>query len=356
MSKRPFISVVMPVYNVEKHLEKAVDSILRQEVQDFEIILVDDCSPDGCPQLCDKLAAREDKIIAIHHKKNQGLSIARNTGLKQAVGKYIWFMDSDDYVEPGLFLAFADALQKNKAEITVFGLTEDYYDTQGKLNHSTVITPQQKYFSDKNEMRSYIVELERQTLYGYAWNKIYDLDYLKSLGLKFEKVTLIEDILFNVEYCMDIERMNVISFCGYHYNKRMDNSLTSKFVPEYYKLHRKRIELIYEQYQYWNLCSNEVKEILGALYTRYIFSAIQRNCDKKSQLTFFSRRAWVCRLVEEPLVNELLPYAKSDGKLLTLLIFLIKKKCISGILVTGRIIYICKKRLPMLFSILKQKR
>ena len=150
--------------------------------------------------------------------------------------------------------------------------------------------------------------------------------------------------------------MNVLSFCGYHYNKRMDSSLTSKFVPEYYKLHKKRIDLLYKQYQYWNMCSDEVKGILGALYTRYIFSAVQRNCDKRSGMSHLSRRAWIIRLTQEPLVRELLPYAKSEGKLLSILIVMIRKKWISGILLIGRVIYICKNRLPMLFSVLKQKR
>lgn len=97
------------------------------------------------------------------------------------------------------------------------------------------------------------------------------MDYLKDIGLQFEKITLIEDILFNVKYCMNIQKMNVIPYSGYHYNKRMDNSLTSKFVPEYYKLHRKRIDLIYRQYEIWNKCSDEIRSVLGALYTRYIF-------------------------------------------------------------------------------------
>src|SRR5699024_3150788 len=104
MEKRqPWISVVMPVYNVEKHLKKAVHSILDQSIQDFEIILVDDHSPDGCPSLCEKFAASDERIRVIHHEVNRGLSMARNTGLKEAKGKYIWFMDSDDYVDDGLF-------------------------------------------------------------------------------------------------------------------------------------------------------------------------------------------------------------------------------------------------------------
>ena len=90
--RRPFISVVMPVYNVEKHLKKAVDSVLKQTYTDFEIILVDDCSPDGCPQLCEELAASDERIMAVHHNENKGLSMARNTGMTYASGKYIWFL------------------------------------------------------------------------------------------------------------------------------------------------------------------------------------------------------------------------------------------------------------------------
>ena len=99
MNNRPFISVVMPVYNVEKHLKTAINSVLEQRFQDFELILVDDCSPDKCPSLCDEYALKYDKISVIHHEKNKGLSEARNTGLEVANGEYIWFMDSDDYVQ-----------------------------------------------------------------------------------------------------------------------------------------------------------------------------------------------------------------------------------------------------------------
>ena len=356
MNKRPFISVVMPVYNVEKHLEKAVSGILDQSLQDFEIILVDDCSPDGCPALCDRIAASDPRIRAVHHTENQGLSMARNTGMDQAAGQYIWFMDSDDYVEADLFECAAEALKDNPAEITVFGLTEDYYDPDDRLHHSKEILPEEKKFRTRQELREYVIELERQTLYGYAWNKFYDLDYLKKIGLRFEKITLIEDILFNVKYCMDIQKMNILPFSGYHYNKRMDQSLTSKFVPEYYKLHRMRISLLRRQYEYWNMYTDSVKSILGALYTRYVFSAVQRNCDPRSEMNHASRIAWTKRLLREPLVNELIPYADSEGVLLKVLIQMLRGNHASAVVALGRLIYVCKSRLPMLFSVLKQKR
>lgn len=100
---------------------------------------------------------------------------------------------------------------------------------------------------------------------------MYDLDYLNKIGLQFEKITLIEDILFNVNFCMHIRKMNVLPFCGYHYNKRMDNSLTSKFVSDYYKLHRKRIDLIYKQYQKWGMCEQREKCAWCIVCALYLF-------------------------------------------------------------------------------------
>ena len=356
MESKPFISVVMPVYNVEKYLEKAVLSVMKQTMKDFEIILVDDCSPDKCPEICNRLSQEYPKIRVIHHQKNKGLSEARNSGMEIARGKYIWFMDSDDYVENGLFERAYDSVKSNPAKVILFGLTEDYYTAQDQFHHSVQIKDKAYNYCNVDELRKKVIELEQKTLYEYAWNKFYDLNYLRSIQLKYEKITLIEDILFNVQYFMDIDTMNVLDYCGYHYNKRMDQSLTSKFVPEYYKLHHKRIEMIYHQYQYWNLCTDEIRGILAALYTRYIFSALQRNCDKRAKLNYKNRKDWVKRLYKDKLFNELIPYGKTDAKLLKVLLVILQKKQVTGALILGRCIFICKEKLPMIFSIAKQKR
>ena len=100
---RPFFTVVMPAYGVEKYLKKAVDSIRSQTFEDWELIIVEDGSPDRTGELADRLAGKDPRIRAVHHEKNKGLSEARNTGIRQAKGRYIWFMDPDDSVEEDLF-------------------------------------------------------------------------------------------------------------------------------------------------------------------------------------------------------------------------------------------------------------
>lgn len=95
----PLVSIIIPVYNVEKYIEKCIDSIINQTYKNLEIILVDDGSPDGCPEICDKYALQDSRIKAIH-KKNGGLSDARNAGLDIMKGEWVIFIDSDDFVSP----------------------------------------------------------------------------------------------------------------------------------------------------------------------------------------------------------------------------------------------------------------
>lgn len=356
MSQKPFISVVMPIYNVEKHLRQAIDSVLTQSFQNFELILVDDCSPDKCSDICDEYVLKFENVSVVHHEMNKGLSEARNTGMSIAKGRYIWFMDSDDYVDLNLFQQIYDSVQKNPAEVIVFGLIEEYFDQDNVLHHTQKICPKERYLVNKEEVRSEIIDLEMQTLYGYAWNKFYLLEYLKKINLRFEKVTLIEDILFNVKYCMDIDKMNILSITPYHYNKRMDNSLTAKFVPTYYELHRERISLVYNQYLKWELCDNTIKMKLATLYTRYIFSALQRNCDKRSEMNHKQRKAWVKRVFDEKMFNEIIPFGIPDSTVLKIMIYNLKHKNAFICLGLGRVIYVVKNKLPMIFSKVKQKR
>ena len=355
-NSKPFFSIVMPIYNVERHLHQAIDSLLQQTLQDYEIILVDDGSTDGSAEICDEYAKKYDCIRVVHHEENQGLSYARNTGMGMATGKYIWFMDSDDYVDTDLLEKVHFSLQQNMADMVVIGLIEEYYDHNDELHHIQIVCHEEKILSTQEAVRTEIMSLEKETLYGYAWNKFYSLEYLKKMGIKFEKITLIEDILFNVQYCMEIRSMNILNLPAYHYNKRMDNSLTAKFVPDYYELHQRRIELLYEQHKYWGICTKEKKSILAALYTRYIFSALQRNCDKRAEMHYSDRIKWMENVMQKDIYKALIPYGESASKVVKIMLYLLKQEKKRTCLALGRIIYIVKNKLPMFFAKVKQKR
>ncbi len=98
MNNKPLISVIIPIYEVEDYIHECIDSVINQTYKNLEIILVDDFSPDNCPQICDEYAKEDSRIKVIHKTYNSGLSVARNTGLEICSGEYVYFLDSDDYV------------------------------------------------------------------------------------------------------------------------------------------------------------------------------------------------------------------------------------------------------------------
>ena len=116
------VSIIVPIYKVEKELDRCVRSLLGQTYKNIEIILINDGSPDSCPQLCEKYA-RKDRRIKVVHKENGGLSSARNRGLEVAEGQYISFVDGDDWVEPDFIEALINNLKREKADISIIGYT-----------------------------------------------------------------------------------------------------------------------------------------------------------------------------------------------------------------------------------------
>lgn len=352
--KEPFFSIVMPVYGVEKYLERAVNSVLNQTYQNFELILVDDKSPDRCGEICDKIENMHINVKVIHHEENKGLSAARNTGIKYATGQYIWFMDSDDYVQKTLLEKVYDSLEENMADVVIFGLREQYYDKNGELKNQVDVLMPEEYLRTEDSVRNKIMELEEKTLYGYAWNKVYNLDYLKKIGIKYENVTLIEDIVFNIKYFENIGKANIIGECLYYYEKRMGSSLTGKYVKDYFVLHRRRVYMLYEQQERWGtLSDNNAKEILGKIYCRYIYSAIQRNLDKRANMNLKKRYLWIKKVFADDLFEKLIPYAKADNMQQKIMLYMLKNRRIFGSLGIGRIINLVKSKMPIFFAIIK---
>lgn len=178
----PTFSIIVPVYKTEKYLEKCISSILKQTYEDFELILVDDGSPDRCPQICDDYQ-KKDSRIKVSHKKNGGVSSARNLGLSMAKGTYIWFVDSDDYIEPCSLQKLNEAQQEVEADLCVFnaelGETNEFDDLDNFF---------EKYYF------TYKLGFE-------PWNKIYKRQIIQENNLQFDiQETIGEDLLFNVQY------------------------------------------------------------------------------------------------------------------------------------------------------------
>lgn len=356
MEHEIMFSVIMPVYGVEKHLKQAVESVLEQTYKNFEIILVDDASPDKCPEICEEYAKNYSNVRCVHHEQNMGLSAARNTGLSCAGGEYVTFMDSDDYIDVDLLERVEISLRENPADCVVFGVREEYFNKDGRLSKVYELKfGNEERISSQTQVRSTVIKLEEKTFLGYAWNKFYKTDCIRSENLTFENVTLIEDIVFNISFFENINSLNILNLAPYHYMKRIDGSLTNKFVKDYYMLHRRRVEMILELYYGWDMCSEEIRRSLGNIYARYIYSAIQRNCDKRSGMDGKSRREFLKSVFADEMFKELSPYINASGYA-GIIYGALRRQQAGLCLLFARIIYIVKEKMPVVFAGAKQTR
>ena len=356
MRSNPYFTVVMPVYNVEKHMESAILSVLNQSFKDIQLILVNDCSTDNSGNICDKYKNIDDRVEVIHKEKNEGLSEARNTGIERIKGQYVLFMDSDDYIDLDLFQKVYDELIINPAKVVLWGLTEEYYKKDGSLDYKKEITYKKISATTKDEVRKCILDLEEKTLYGYAWNKCYEVEYLMKHEFKYETITMIEDIVFNINFFQNINSLVILDTPSYHYCNRNNGSLTGKFLKDYFPLHKKRIELLLNQQKEWGICNEEVKGRLGRRYCRYFLSALQRNCDKRANFTHKDRKRWIKEQYNTEIFQAIVPYAQSDNIILKAIISSIQRKKINRLLVLGRLIYFIKDNYHYIFIRLKQNR
>ncbi|MGI6216293.1 MAG: glycosyltransferase family 2 protein [Coriobacteriales bacterium] len=353
----PLFSIVMPMYNSEEYIADAISCVELQTVGDWELIIVNDASTDRCREIAGQLAEGDERIRIIDHEKNEWVAAARNTGIADARGKYLWMPDPDDIYEPNLLEKCAEAIEENGSDVVVFGHVEQYFDANGEHLYDHEIHPTPGCYGSAEELRPHVLDLEICTSYGYPWNKIYDLEHIRKNGIKFENQKLIEDIMFNIEVFQDIDSLTVLPDILYHYPKRMSSNLTNKFEPDYYELHRKRIQSLRDQQESWGLLDDDTKSKLGCLYARYILSALARNHEKESGMTRKDQEKWIAGVFDDPLFNELIPLADpGDNTSLEVCLIPLKDKRVKGSVRLGSLIKTVKKHSTETFTKLKSKR
>lgn len=184
----PEISIIVPVYKVEPYLCKCIDSILAQTLADFELILIDDGSPDECGTICDAYAARDYRIVVIH-QKNAGVSAARNAGLEVARGAYIGFVDSDDWIEPEMYETMLRTAKETQADVVVCGMK--YTDVEAKC--FTPAFPQEGHYTSE-ELLAELFGMPNR-IGGSTCNKLFFCGALKNVRFQ-EDIIMAEDWLF----------------------------------------------------------------------------------------------------------------------------------------------------------------
>lgn len=238
------ISIIVPIYKVEKYLNRCIDSILSQSYENIEVILVDDGSPDNCGKICDEYQLK-DKRIKVIHKINGGLSSARNSGLDIATGDYIGFVDSDDWIEPKMYETLIENAIKYDAQISVGGVVDlleegnKYTSIKSTFNGNIDI----QCLNKEQAMKKFFLES------WSAWDKIYKREVHENIRFPEGEINEDEAIAINLlENCEKIVYTNEIF---YNYIKRKDSITTSEFSEkklDWYRNCKKNLEFIKENY------------------------------------------------------------------------------------------------------------
>ena len=226
----PLISVIVPVYNVEKYLDRCVKSILRQTYKDFELILVDDGSPDKCPSMCDEWA-KKDKRIHVIHQANQGLSAARNAGIRIAEGEYLTFVDSDDWISQTMLEDLVNLILKNDADISIcnFVPTDRMTDIPLRDSYQETVYTQEEFLK-------IILRVSGNRCIHYAWGKLYKKSVIDPKA-HYPVGLLNEDVEGMFKAVIAAEKIVETDKIGYFYYENHESISRKKFGVNFLCLH-----------------------------------------------------------------------------------------------------------------------
>lgn len=211
----PMVSIIVPVYNAQDYLERCVDSILNQEYDDFEVILVDDGSTDLSGEICDRYRALDTRVRVLH-KENTGVSDSRNLAIEQAKGTWLQFLDSDDWITPDatrLLVRGADSHGCDMVIADFYRVVGERVSRKGDIEEGGVMT--------RSEFAEHMMEDPADFYYGVLWNKLYRRSIVEEYGLRMDTgINWCEDFMFNLEYLMHADRIYALQAPIYYYVKR----------------------------------------------------------------------------------------------------------------------------------------
>lgn len=219
----PAISVLIPVYNVEEYLEECVESILQQSHQDFEIILVDDFSSDNSRSICEKLKAKDSRIRTIYHSHNKGVSAARNTCLRAAIGKYIAFVDSDDLVKPDYLREMYEIAEKTDADVVATGGREYKLNDKGEWVEGIKIEIAKEPAFLTEDLTERLTIMAAFKLSPSVWSKLIRRSVIEENEICHFEAIQFEDVLFHFPLLYSAKKYVLTHHESYLYRQSADS-------------------------------------------------------------------------------------------------------------------------------------
>lgn len=342
------ISVITPVYKVEDYIRKCIDSILNQTFTDFELFIVDDGSPDSCGRIADQYAEQDERIHVIH-KENGGAPSARNAGIAQAKGEFLYFPDSDDWLEPTYLQELYDLAVKTNAQLVTSGYTMEYHENDKNQSYSVSVSEQN--YGTQDMVRSHIHHYFDNMMMAVPWNKLYRTDYIKEKSILFPNLKW-DDLHFNMEVIKDIERVAISPSAGYHFNRsRQGSETTMVFDGMLYQKRKEQFEHIIQIYKYWKIRDKDILSTIYGYYAARLVQCIQEIAISKES----DKHEKIDAILNDKLSSESIRKGKIKSRILSIAAIPMKMKWTAGCILMGRMIGFFKRHMSQWFYEIKAK-
>ncbi|MEG1886736.1 MAG: glycosyltransferase family 2 protein [Oscillospiraceae bacterium] len=344
----PKISVIICVFNGEKHLKRAVESCANQTLSDIEIVLVDDGSSDNSGKICDEFQKSDSRICAVHIE-NSGLSAARNKGMSVACGEFITFCDADDFIDKDAFEMMFREINKNESDIVICGYYGDI-EKNGQIISTTKVCPEYAVADEKKEFLKQFVAIKSNHIFDASWNKLYRANIIKENVLQMPVGEIFEDTKFVLDFLNCTSKITVLNRCFYHYIQRM-GSITKSYNPSKLICLKKRRD---DMENYFGEEKNaELTGFLSLFYIKSVYSYLIDLFFPKSKPSCGEIRKIIENELRDPSFDKALKSATGSGIANKMTMAAARCKNVTISYLYAKTVYLLKYKMQRLFWKLK---
>ncbi|MGN4126114.1 glycosyltransferase family 2 protein [Lysinibacillus sphaericus] len=295
----PFLSIIVPIYNVEPYLRECIESILKQEFVDFELILVNDGSTDNCSVMCEKYAELDARVIVIH-KNNGGLVSARKAGLSVASGQYIGFVDSDDWIEVDMYKSLCDAARKFDVDIVICDIVENYPEQEVKR---TQIVAPGLYGKDRMKQEVYPIMLFSGEYYQFGLfpsvsNKLFKRVLIEKCQFEVDdRIRLGEDVACTYPCLLEANSLFILEDKYLYHYRQIPSSMTASYDEKFFE----KIMILWKRLNDLKRDAEQLVpnfgEQLHYYFTYLVISAINNECSRHNQKSLREKRIFIDKML-----------------------------------------------------------
>lgn len=351
----PKVSVIIPAYNVDRFIGRAIESLQNQTMRNFELLIVDDGSTDRTGEVADRMAERDIRIDVIH-TKNQGAAAARNTALDRARGEFVHFVDGDDWVEPTMLADLVKIAEADDLDLVIAGFYIETYYGSGDQHTSELKSQPSCTFSSKEEFRACAWRLFDTNLLYTPWNKLFRRSYLEHIHARF-KPTFWDDFPFVLDVIRDIERVAVTERAYYHFIRLRAESETARWRSNMYEKREEEHGWMLDLYEHWGLAGDPAStEMVQRRYVERLVGCIENVCNPSCTLSEAEKLEQIDAMISSERAQLAVSIAQPHSKMMGLMLIPVRRRDARMALAEGRFISFVKRHNTRLFATLKANR